>query len=95
MPASFNFPPTSEIWTNLRLTPPTRRGPFPYIGLGRLKPGATMEQAQRETNAIGHDIERRWIYYQHLSLPILPSMTTWWATSNPHCSRCWARRCWS
>jgi putative ABC transport system permease protein len=72
MPASFTFPPTSEIWTNLRLTPPTRRGPFPYIGLARLKPGATMEQAQRETNAIGRDIERRWIYYQHLSLPVLP-----------------------
>jgi predicted lysophospholipase L1 biosynthesis ABC-type transport system permease subunit len=32
----------------------------------------TMEQAQRETNAIGRGIERRWPYYQHLSLPVVP-----------------------
>ncbi|MGI8741267.1 MAG: ADOP family duplicated permease [Bryobacteraceae bacterium] len=71
MPAAFNFPPTSEVWTNLRLVPPTWRGPFPFIGLGRLKAGVTMQQAQRETNAIGRDIERHWSYYQHLSLPMV------------------------
>lgn len=72
MPASFSFPTGSELWTNSRLVPPTRRGPFPFIGLARLKPGMTMEQAQRETNAIGRGIERRWPYYQHLSLPVVP-----------------------
>lgn len=28
MPASFRFPAGEELWTNIRLQPPTRRGPF-------------------------------------------------------------------
>jgi predicted permease len=57
MPASFRFPAGEELWINLRLSPPTRRGPFPFIGVARLRPGVTLAQAQAETNAIGRQIE--------------------------------------
>jgi predicted permease len=72
MPASFRLPAGEQLWTNLRLRPPTRRGPFPYIGIGRLKPGVTFEQAQAETNAIGRQIElANPANYRHLVMPVL------------------------
>ena len=73
MPASFRFPSDSELWVNLRINPPTRRGPFPFIGIGRLKPGITFEQAQAETNAIGRGIEQAFPKnYTRLTLPVVP-----------------------
>jgi putative ABC transport system permease protein len=71
MPDAFRFPrATTELWTNLPLVPPTRRGPFFYRGIARLKPGVTVEQAQRETNAIGQRIMRENPYYRNLTLPV-------------------------
>lgn len=74
MPAAFQFPTdATRIWLNLRLTPPSRRGPFGFLGLGRLRPGETWAGAQAETNAIGAAIERaNPRVYRHLSLPIEP-----------------------
>jgi predicted permease len=73
MPASFRFPAGVELWTNIRLRPPTRRGPFPFIGIGRLMPGVTLEQAQAETNAIGREIERaNPANYHGMTMPVLP-----------------------
>ena len=71
-PATFHFPrATTELWTNLPLIPPTRRGPFFYRGLARLKPGVTLDQAQAETNAIGRAIEQaNPKSYLHLTLPV-------------------------
>jgi predicted permease len=55
------------------LRPPTRRGPFPYTGIARLKPGVTLEQAQAETNSIGRQIETANPgNYRALSMPVLP-----------------------
>lgn len=72
MPASFQFPQrNTEIWTNLQVTPPTRRGPFFYRGLGRLKPGVTLAQAQADTNAVGIRIAQQFPYYKNLTLPVL------------------------
>jgi predicted permease len=72
MPASFRLPAGEQLWTNLRLSPPTRRGPFPFIGIGRLKPGVTFEQAQAETNLIGQQIELANPHeYRHLVMPVL------------------------
>ncbi|HEV3196757.1 MAG TPA: ABC transporter permease [Bryobacteraceae bacterium] len=71
MPDAFRFPrATTELWTNLPVVPPTRRGPFFYRGVARLKPGITIEQAQRETNAIGQRIMRENPYYRNLTLPV-------------------------
>ena len=74
MASSFHFPgPNYEIWTNLRLIPPTRRGPFPYRGLGRLKPGVTLGQAQADTNAVAQRIERENpVTYHHMTMPVVP-----------------------
>lgn len=73
MQPGFRFPADSELWTNLRIAQPSRRGPFPYIGLGRLRPGITIEQAQAETNTIGAHIERQNpASYKHLTLPVVP-----------------------
>ena len=72
MPSSFHFPrPSYELWTNLRLTPPKRRGPFGWRGLARLKPGVTLAQAQMETNAIAHGIElENPVTYHRMTMPV-------------------------
>lgn len=72
MPSSFGFPrENTELWINLQLAPPTRRGPFLYRGIARLKPGVTLEQAQADTNAIGRRIMREHPYYKNLTLPVV------------------------
>jgi putative ABC transport system permease protein len=72
MPAAFRFPAGAELWTNIRLRPPTRRGPFPFIGIARLRRGVTLSQAQAETNAIGREIERANPgSYHNLSMPVM------------------------
>ena len=61
MPQSFAFPPTDEhslpgdvdLWILHTLTPPTRRGPYYLRGIARLKPDASLQQAQSELNNIG------------------------------------------
>ena len=59
MPASFRFRnPEADIWTILTLDPPTRRGPFFLRGIARLRPGVTLEQANREMDALGAEVER-------------------------------------
>src|SRR6185503_9799608 len=60
MPQSFNFPPADEhslpgdadLWILHTLTPPTRRGPYYLRGIARLKPDASLQQAQSELNNI-------------------------------------------
>ncbi|MBV9082134.1 MAG: ABC transporter permease, partial [Acidobacteriaceae bacterium] len=72
MPAAFGFPrPDTELWTNLRLKTPTRYGPWLYRGIGRLKAGVTLQQAQAETNNIGLRMMQQNPYYKRLSLPVL------------------------
>ncbi|HSB76978.1 MAG TPA: ABC transporter permease, partial [Terriglobales bacterium] len=74
MPATFQFPrQQTELWINYQLAPAKRRGPFFFTGIAHLKPGATFEQAQADTNAIGHNIERaNPATYARLSMPVLP-----------------------
>jgi predicted permease len=71
VPGAFHFPsPQSELWTNLHYEPPTRRGPFFYRGIGRLKPGVSFEQAQAELNTIARQAdvsEKNWM--AHLTFP--------------------------
>src|SRR5262245_40430569 len=59
MPADFRFRnPEADVWAILTLDPPTRRGPFFLRGVARLRPGVTLEQANREMNALGAEVER-------------------------------------
>ena len=72
MPGVFRFPrPETEVWTNLRLIPPTRYGPWLYRGVARLKPGVTFDQAQAEVNNIGRRMMQQNSYYKRLTLPVL------------------------
>ncbi|HEY1341149.1 MAG TPA: ABC transporter permease [Bryobacteraceae bacterium] len=73
MPAAVRFPRAeTEVWTNLRLNPPTRYGPWFYRGIARLKPGATLEQARAEMIHIAHRMEQQNSYYKRVRLPVLP-----------------------
>ncbi len=72
MPASFRFWPETEVWRNLRISPPSRRGPFPFIVIGRLKPGATLSQLQAETDRLAIQTERAFPEsYSHLTYPVM------------------------
>ena len=53
MPASLRFPVAqAEIWTAMQISPPERWGPWFLQGVGRLKPGVTLQQAYAETRAM-------------------------------------------
>lgn len=61
-----------ELWQNLRLKV-TRRGPFFFQGIGRLRPDSTLERAQAETNLISRNIERASPgVYSRLTMPVEP-----------------------
>jgi putative ABC transport system permease protein len=71
MPSAVAFPRRgTEVWTNLRLDPPTRYGPWFYRGVARLKPGVTIEQAQAETNNIAQRMMQQNPDYKRLALPV-------------------------
>jgi putative ABC transport system permease protein len=61
----------TEAWTNLRLIPPTRYGPWFYRGVARLKPGVTLEQAQVEMASIAQVMMQQNPYYKRLTLPVI------------------------
>ncbi len=69
----FEFPRGHvELWQNLRLNV-TRRGPFFFQGIGRLRPGATIASAQAETAAVANRIERANPHvYSRLTMPVEP-----------------------
>ena len=60
MPASYDFPLASEIWTPMALTPlqRTTRRAQTLQSIARLKPGRTVEQAAAEISAIGARLEK-------------------------------------
>jgi len=63
MPAGFQFPDKrTQIWTPLALTDrgKANRGGFFLEVLGKLKPGASIEQARAEMNLIGTNLERQY-----------------------------------
>ena len=71
-PGAVRFPSmNTEVWTNLRLDPPTRYGPWFYRGVARLKPGVTLEQAQAETNEIGLRMVQQNPDYKRVRLPVV------------------------
>lgn len=60
-----------DVWVLMQIKPDDAGGRFAYTGLGRLKPGVTLEQAQDELNRIGRSIEQanpQW--YSHLTMPM-------------------------
>src|SRR5579864_2331495 len=74
VPSAFRLPTSeSEIWTNLRLAPPTRRGPFFLTGVARLAPGVTWAQTIADAREVARSIETaNSRQYSRLSLVVLP-----------------------
>jgi putative ABC transport system permease protein len=59
MPASFDFPIASEIWTPLALTAGQRQSRVDHmiLAVARLKPGSTIQQASTEVTRIGAQLQ--------------------------------------
>jgi len=59
MPRGFDFLEGADIWRPLRKDSPwaSSRGPQNWFGVGRLKPGTTIGQAQLQVDAIGRRLE--------------------------------------
>jgi putative ABC transport system permease protein len=75
MPASFRFQNReADVWAILTLDPPRRRGPFFLRGLARLRPGTTLEQANREMDALGAEVERAYPK-DHVRYPVTTLMS--------------------
>ena len=43
---------SADVWPALKLQPPTRRGPFWLGGVGRLKPGVSIQAAERDLASV-------------------------------------------
>jgi putative ABC transport system permease protein len=57
MPSGFSFPDKeTQFWAAERLNP-KRRGPYYIFGIGRLRPGATPEQARTEMDVIARQVQ--------------------------------------
>ena len=50
----------APIWAALKLPTPTRRGPFGYAGIARLKPGVTVADAGQELRALAQRVFPQW-----------------------------------
>ena len=60
MPSGFGIPGSAKIWTPVTIAhPENTRGSHSYAGIGRLKPGVTIEQARADLAAICDGIARK------------------------------------
>lgn len=62
----------SEVWPALKLRPIVRRGPFWLRGLGRLKPGVTMEAAAADLSRISAEILPLWSDFRDSTAKLTP-----------------------
>jgi len=51
---------SAEVWPVLQLQPPTRRGPFFIVAIGRLRSGASREDAARDLASVSERIFPTW-----------------------------------
>jgi putative ABC transport system permease protein len=58
-PGSFQFPREPQLWVPLALSPEAK-GPDEFALVGRLRPGATVEQAQAEMNVFASRLETQY-----------------------------------
>lgn len=59
-------------WPALKLRPPTRRGPFWLRGIGRLKPGVTVEAAAADLAAISDRLLPVWTDFRDSAAKLTP-----------------------
>ncbi len=61
MPPSFNYPNRTDLWVPLDMSPKNlgQRGNHSYLGIGRLKPGVLISQAQADLSVIARRLEQQ------------------------------------
>lgn len=61
MPPDFNYPKGAEIYAPLAITPELarNRGYHSYLGIGRLRPGVSIQSAQAELDTIASSLEQQ------------------------------------
>ena len=79
---------TSSSGRNMWMVPPTRRGPFMFTTVGRLRPGATLTQAQAEMTALGRRIEQA-DAARRIRISICRSSRCATCSSATRARRCW------
>jgi putative ABC transport system permease protein len=57
MPPNFEFPAAAGAWTTMQLDPNSNRGNHSWQVMGRLKPGASVEQVRGDLNRIAAGLE--------------------------------------
>ena len=62
MPPDFNYPKGAEIYAPLAITPELARsrGNHSYLGIGRLKPGVSLQAAQADLDTIASQLEKQY-----------------------------------
>jgi putative ABC transport system permease protein len=62
MPAWFNYPKGTEVWTPLDMSPQNLgpRGSHSFLAVGRLKPGVTVSQALADLQGIARRLEQQY-----------------------------------
>ena len=62
LPPGFNYPKGAEIFAPLAFTPElsANRGNHSYLGIGRLKPGVTIQSAQADMDMIAGQLEKQY-----------------------------------
>jgi putative ABC transport system permease protein len=79
MPADFRYPDGAQFWVPLRLDPGDRFNHDQYYiqPIGRLRPGATIGQAQAEMNVVAARLKRDWpVFNADLRIVIYPVLET-------------------
>jgi len=73
MPAGFRFPLDDiDVWQNLEMKPPSRRGPFYTTGLARLKSGATLDELRANLRSVAASLKRQYPAPEDWTLEALP-----------------------
>jgi predicted permease len=62
----------SDLWPVLQLAPPTRRGPFGLLVIGRLRPGVTLEACRNDLADVSHRLQGVWSDFSDAEARLTP-----------------------
>jgi putative ABC transport system permease protein len=86
MPASFNFPSATDIWTPMDMTPKAlgQRGSHSYRAIARLKPGVALSEARADLTMICKQLAKQFPDSDGDALPVVrPLKEVLTASSQP------------
>jgi putative ABC transport system permease protein len=86
MPASFNFPSATDIWTPMDMTPKAlgQRGTHSYRAIARLKPGVALSEARADLTMICKQLAKQFPDSDGDALPVVrPLKEVLTASSQP------------